>query len=160
MEQNPMNRQIWYEDFTPGEAITSPPRRITVADIESYAALTGETHPVHMDYSFAQSAGFRGRIAHGLFSLALIEGLKSATGIFEQSVTASLGWDNVRFNAPLYPDDEVHLRLEFVSRRMTSKPGRGIATERGILLKSDGTEAVRGDHLIFLMCRPEGGTGH
>lgn len=149
-----MSLEIWYEDFLPGEAITSAPRRITVADIDGYAALTGERHPVHMDDAAARAAGFRGRICHGLFSLALIEGLKSGTGVFERSVTASLGWDKVQFGAPLYPGDEVHLRLEFVARRMTSRPGRGLATERGILLKSDGTEVARGDHLVFILCRP------
>lgn len=150
-----MTGQIWYEDFTPGEAITSQPRRITVSDIERYADLTGERHPVHMDDGFARAAGFDGRIAHGLFSLALIEGLKSELGLFDRSVTASLGWDNIRFSAPLYPGEDVHLRLEFLERRMTSKPGRGLAKERGILLKQDGTEVVSGDHLIFLLCRPE-----
>ena len=149
-----MSDQIWYEDFVPGTAITSDPRQITLGDIDSYAHLTGERHPVHMDDTFARAAGFQGRIAHGLFSLVLIEGLKSGLGVFQHSVTASLGWDNIRFAAPLYPGDDVHLRLEFVERRMTSKPGRGLAKERGLLLKSDGTEVVSGDHLIFLLCRP------
>lgn len=154
-----MTDQIWYEDFIPGDALTSPVRRITVEDIDAYAALTGEHHPVHMDEDFAREAGFNGRIAHGLFSLALIEGLKSQMGVFERSVTASLGWTDIKFSAPLYPGEEVYLRLEFVEKRMTSKPGRGLATERGILLKSDGTEVVSGDHLIFLLCRPETGAG-
>lgn len=154
-----MTDQIWYEDFIPGDALTSPVRRITVEDIDAYAALTGEHHPVHMDEDFARKAGFNGRIAHGLFSLALIEGLKSQMGVFERSVTASLGWTDIKFSAPLYPGEEVYLRLEFVEKRMTSKPGRGLATERGILLKSDGTEVVSGDHLIFLLCRPETGAG-
>lgn len=161
MEGGAMTGQIWYEDFHPGGSVTSAPRRITFEDIDGYAALTGERHPVHMDDGFARAAGFRGRIAHGLFSLALIEGLKSGLGLFERSVTASLGWDAIRFSAPLYPGDEVHLRLEFLERRMTSKPGRGLARERGILLKSDGTEVVSGDHLVFLLTRPatEGDSG-
>lgn len=152
-----MTEQIWYEDFTPGAVLTSPSRTITLADIDRYADLTGERHPVHMDEEFAKAAGFRGRIAHGLFGLALIEGLKAEIGCFERSVTASLGWDNIRFLAPLEPGDEVHLKLEFVDRRMTSKPGRGIATERGILVKSDGVEVTSGDHKIFLICRPRDG---
>ncbi len=155
MEGPEMSAQIWYDDFTPGTAQLSDPRRITLDDIDRYAALTGERHPVHMDDDFARAAGFDGRIAHGLFSLALIEGLKSTMGLFQRSVTASLGWDNIRFTAPLYPGDDVHLRLEFIERRMTSKPGRGLAKERGILLKSDGTEVVSGDHMIFLLCRPD-----
>jgi len=150
-----MTEQIWFEDFTPGTVLTSPSRLITLDDIDRYADLTGERHPVHMDEAFAKAAGFRGRIAHGLFSLALIEGLKAELGCFERSVTASLGWDKVRFSAPLEPGDAVHLRLEFVERRMTSKPGRGLATERGVLIKADGTEVVSGDHVIFLLCRPD-----
>lgn len=151
-----MSDQIWYEDFTPGTVLTSAPRKITLADIDDYARLTGEDHPVHMDEAFAREAGFAGRITHGLFNLALIEGLKAGLGCFDRSVTASLGWSDIRFSAPLYPGEEVHLKLEFVERRLTSKPGRGIATERGYLLKADGTEVVRGDHLIFLLARPEG----
>lgn len=156
MEEQGMSGQIWYEDFIPGTSVTSTTRRITLEDIDRYGALTGERHPVHMDDDFARKAGFNARIAHGLFSLALIEGLKSGLGLFEQSVTASLGWDDIRFSAPLYPGDDVYLRLEFIERRMTSKPGRGLAKERGALLKSDGTEVVSGDHLIFLLCRPDG----
>ena len=150
-----MDGQIWYEDFVPGTVLTSPARTIRTEDINAYARLTGEDHPVHMDDAFARAAGFAGRITHGLFNLALIEGLKAALGRFDRSVIASLGWTDVRFAAPLYPDETVHLRLEFVARRLTAKPGRGLATERGILLKADGTEVVRGDHLVLLLSRPE-----
>lgn len=149
-----MQDQIWYEDFIPGTVLTSAARSITLADIEDYAKLTGEDHPVHMDDAFAREAGFAGRITHGLFNLALIEGLKAGLGCFDRSVTASLGWTDIKFSAPLYPGEAVILKLEFVERRLTSKPGRGMATERGILVKTDGTEVVRGDHLIFLMTRP------
>ncbi len=95
-----MTSQIWYKDFVPGEAVTSPSCRITVDDIDRYADLTGEKHPVQMDADFAREAGFNGRIAHGLTSLALIEGLKS-----------------------------------------------------------DGTEEVSGDYLIFLLCHPQANAG-
>ncbi|MCR5942773.1 hypothetical protein FG152_18425 [Ochrobactrum sp. XJ1] len=146
--------QIWYEDFTPGTVLESPTRTIEFDDIDAYAKLTGEDHPVHMDDEFARSAGFTGRITHGLFNLALLEGLKARLGVFDRSVTASLGWTDIKFSAPLYPGETVRLKLEFVDRRRTSKPGRGLATERGYLIKDDGTEVVRGDHLIFLLDRP------
>lgn len=148
--------QIWLEDFVPGTELVSPPRAIAIGDIDAWAELTGERHPVHMDDAFAREAGFSGRVAHGLFSLALVEGLKAALGRFERSVIASLGWNDVRFSAPLYPGDTVHLRLVLVSKRESSKPGRGIAVERGILVKQDGTEVVRGDHVVVLLARPRG----
>jgi acyl dehydratase len=87
--------------------------------------------------------------------LALVEGLKAEMGGFDRSVIASLGWDNVRFHAPLEPGDEVRLRLELVDKRASSKPGRGIATERGSLVKSCGTVVVSGDHVVILLNRPE-----
>jgi acyl dehydratase len=110
-----------------------------------------------MDDAFAQAAGFAGRITHGLFNLALIEGLKAGLGCFDRSVIASLGWTDIKFSAPLLPGEAVHLRLEFIDRRPTSRPGRGLATERGFLVKTDGTEVVRGDHVILLVNRPAGG---
>lgn len=149
-----MTNQIWYEDFIAGTVLESAARAITAQDIDDYARLTGEDHPVHMDDAFAREAGFAGRITHGLFNLALIEGLKATLGCFDRSVTASLGWTDIRFAAPLYPGETVRLQLEFVDRRLTSKPGRGLATERGRLVKSDGTEVVRGDHLVLLRTRP------
>lgn len=149
-----MTAQIWFEDFQPGTVLESPPRRITVEDIDRYAALTGEDHPVHMDAEFARAAGFNGRIAHGLFALALVEGLKAQMGGFDRSVIASLGWDKVRFLAPLEPGDEVRLRLELVEKRPSSKPGRGVATEKGSLVKADGTVVVTGEHAVILLSRP------
>ena len=147
--------QIWLEDFIPGTVLTSPSRLVTTDDIDAWASLTGERHPVHMDDAFARAAGFRGRVAHGLFSLALIEGLKAGLGVFERSVIASLGWNNVKFSAPLYPGERVHLQLTLVSKRQSSKPGKGIAEERGVLVKEDGTEVVSGDHVIILLSRPD-----
>lgn len=152
-----MNEDIWFEDFIPGTVLRSAPRLISLDDIDRFAELTGERHPVHMDADFARAAGFRGRIAHGLFALALIEGLKAEMGGFERSVIASLGWDKVRFAAPLEPGDEVHLCLELVEKRASSKPGRGIATERGTLVKADGTAVVSGEHVVILLNRPSSG---
>ncbi len=154
METVGMTAQIWYEDFLPGTLLKSAARDITLSDIDRYAALTGERHPVHMDEAFARAAGFRGRIAHGLFGLALIEGLKAELGCFERSVIASLGWDKVRFHAPLEPGDAVHLELTLVEKRPSSRPGRGVAVERGVLVKADGTQITSGDHTIILLCRP------
>lgn len=149
--------QIWYEDFIEGTLLTSAPRVITLDDIDRFADLTGERHPVHMDDDFAHAAGFPGRIAHGLFSLALIEGLKASLGCFERSVIASLGWDKVRFLAPLLPGDAVHLSLELVEKRLSSRSGRGVALERGKLVRADGTVVTEGDHRIVLLLRPEAG---
>src|SRR5690349_18613995 len=47
-------------------------RTLTAADIQLFAALSGDVNPQHMDAAFAASTRFHGVIAHGMWSAALI----------------------------------------------------------------------------------------
>ncbi len=44
-------------------------KTITEADIELFAEATGDFNPVHLDAVYAEKTMFKGRIAHGLFSV-------------------------------------------------------------------------------------------
>ena len=70
-------------------------------DIAVCAAVTHDHHPLHTDDAFARSMGFPKRIAHGLYGLSLMEGLKNKLRLYEHTSIASLGWDKVRFRHPL-----------------------------------------------------------
>jgi 3-hydroxybutyryl-CoA dehydratase len=45
---------------------------VGAADIEAFAAVSGDHNPVHMDEAFAKTTPFGGRIAHGMLSAAYI----------------------------------------------------------------------------------------
>ncbi len=45
---------------------------VGAADIEAFAAVSGDVNPVHMDEAFAKTTPFGGRIAHGMLSAAYI----------------------------------------------------------------------------------------
>jgi 3-hydroxybutyryl-CoA dehydratase len=45
---------------------------VGAADIESFAAVSGDHNPVHMDEAYAKTTPFGGRIAHGMLSAAYI----------------------------------------------------------------------------------------
>lgn len=45
---------------------------VGVADIEAFAAVSGDVNPVHMDETYAKTTPFGGRIAHGMLSAAYI----------------------------------------------------------------------------------------
>ena len=47
-------------------------KTITETDIDAFAALTGDTNPVHLDSEYAAITPFKARIAHGMLSAGLI----------------------------------------------------------------------------------------
>src|SRR3546814_12184570 len=47
-------------------------KTVTEADIVTFADLSGDTNPVHMDEAFADATPFKGRIAHGMLGASLI----------------------------------------------------------------------------------------
>ena len=68
-----MNNQHGYylEDLTIGME-SSYQKTITETDIDAFAALTGDTNPVHLDSKYAATTPFKARIAHGMLSAGLI----------------------------------------------------------------------------------------
>ncbi|MEV5539001.1 MaoC/PaaZ C-terminal domain-containing protein [Saccharopolyspora shandongensis] len=119
--------QVFWEDLTVGDALRGPGVTITDSHLVQWAGLTGDWVSLHLDESYAQGAGFAGRIAHGPLSLSLSLGLLTQTGIFG-NVKAWLGLDEVRATAPVFIGDTVHPEAEVVAARPTSKPERGIWT--------------------------------
>src|SRR5262245_6363472 len=47
-------------------------RTVTVADIEAFAAVSGDHNPVHLDDAYAKTTMFKGRIAHGMLGASFI----------------------------------------------------------------------------------------
>ena len=47
-------------------------RIITEEDVNLFATVSGDENPVHMDEKFAKTTVFKGRIAHGILSVAFI----------------------------------------------------------------------------------------
>src|SRR6185503_11486327 len=66
-----------------------------------YAEASGDMNPIHVDKSFAQSAGFKDVILHGLGTLALVA----------KSLPKDLAQLQVRFAKPVYPNDALTTSL-------------------------------------------------
>jgi len=47
-------------------------REITAASVDAFAQLSGDVNPLHIHDSFAQAAGFSGRVAHGALQAAYL----------------------------------------------------------------------------------------
>ena len=69
---------LHFEDIELGARFESEAHTVTAADIAAFAEVTRDHHPLHLDPAYAISRGFPTVIAHGLFGLSLMEGLKSS----------------------------------------------------------------------------------
>lgn len=143
-----------YEDIELGMQFETAPHTVTAADIAAFAGVTRDHHPLHVDAAYARSRGFPAVIAHGLYGLSLMEGLKSELKLYEETSVASLGWDNVRFKAPVVAGDRLRVRFRFVEKRLTSNPARGIIIEALDLVNQRDEVVTEAHHTSLILTRP------
>ena len=63
-----------FDALEPGERFVTSGRTVSEADIGQFAALTGDTHPQHVDAAWAAGSRFGEQIAHGLLVLSFAAG--------------------------------------------------------------------------------------
>ena len=144
---------LHFDDVVVGAAFTSAAHAVTAEDIARFCDLTRDHHPLHQDAGYARARGFDGVIAHGLYGLALMEGLNTELGLYRHSSIASLGWDGVRFLRPVIAGDTVRVRFEFTGKRASSRPGRGNVTEALRLLNQRDECVIEARHSALQACR-------
>lgn len=62
---------LFFEDLSVGQSAETT-KLVTANDVEAFAAVSGDTNPVHLDEAYAQTTTFQTRIAHGMLSGAYI----------------------------------------------------------------------------------------
>lgn len=149
-----MSDLLFYEDVEPGLSFETGGLLVTDTHIVQFAGLSGDFFDLHMDDEFARSLGFRGRVAHGLLGLILVDGLKNRA---EQrfAAVASLSWQ-WNFRKPLYPGDRISGHLSVAEKRLTSKGDRGIVTLRVEVRNSAGEVLQEGTNLLMVRTRAAG----
>lgn len=131
-----------------GDMIETEQRRLTEADIDAFADLTGDCFEIHMDKAAAERHGFRDRVAHGLLVLSVVDGLKNQTPA-QFAAIASLGWD-WSFKAPVYAKDTLGATITVAALRPTSDGVRGVVTLEIDVRNQEGVTVHRGTNLLML----------
>lgn len=120
---------LHFEDLSTGMQFTSAGRTVTEADVVQFAMFSGDWNPIHVDAEFAKDTVFGQRVVHGVASLSIMGGLIYAAGWFTTTVEALLGFDELRFRAPVFIGDTVRCRFTVVDLQVT-KSGRGLLKRR------------------------------
>jgi acyl dehydratase len=124
-------------------------RTFTAADVEAFAAITGDRNPLHFDEEFAERTRLgrlvvQGGLTTGLFNALVAMELPGAGSVFLHQE-----WD---YPAPVHIGDTVTAEAEVVEAR-ADKP---ITRLRCVARREDGTEVLRGECLVYTM-RPDTG---
>jgi 3-hydroxybutyryl-CoA dehydratase len=93
-------------------------RVVTVADIEAFAAVSGDHNPVHLEEEFAKATRFKGRIAHGMLGASFISTVLANR--LPGAGTIYLG-QTLAFKAPVRPGDKVETRVTVTEIRREKK---------------------------------------
>ena len=62
---------LYFDELSVGQTAETT-QVVGAADIEAFAAVSGDVNPVHLDEDYAKTTTFGGRIAHGMLAAAYI----------------------------------------------------------------------------------------
>jgi len=150
-----MPEKFW-EDFSVGDKVSSMAITVTETHVVTWAGLTMDFYPLHMDKEYAERTPFKERIVHGPLTFAMAVGLMGMTGYAKDSVIAWLGVDNMRIPAPVKIGDTIGLHVEITELRETKNPDQGFALMRYEVVNQR-EEPVMTFDMKFLMHRREQG---
>jgi 3-hydroxybutyryl-CoA dehydratase len=102
---NPLDKLhgYYFEDLEEGMTDVFA-KTITDADIITFAGISGDTNPVHLNHEFASETIFQGRIAHGMLTASFIS---TVIGTKLPGPGCIYVNQNLRFKAPVRSGDTV-----------------------------------------------------
>jgi len=136
--------RYYFEDLSVGME-DSFSKIVTAADIESFADLSGDNNPIHLDEEFASASVFGERIAHGLLSASFIS---TVIGTRLPGPGAIYMSQSLKFLAPVRVGDAVTARARITSLNEEKK--------RAVLACTcmvDGEAVIDGEAIVMIPAR-------
>ena len=105
-------RLPWQNSTSPSATRCASPKTVSESDVYLFAGITGDFAPNHVDEEYMRGTPYGRRIAHG----ALLVGFMSTAstmmverhgGLAQDETPVSLGYDRIRFIAPVFLGDTV-----------------------------------------------------
>jgi len=119
---------LYFEEFRKGQIFEHPIRRtITETDNVLFSTMTHNPAALHLDEEYCRNeTEFGQRIVNSCLTLSLMVGISVGDTTLGTTV-ANLGWDEVRFPAPLFHGDTIRVETEVLElRESKSRPHNGI----------------------------------
>jgi len=116
---------------------------ITDEMIRSFASLTGDTNPVHLDDNYAAGTRFGRRIAHGMIAAGLISATLANDLPGPGTIYLS---QTLEFKRPVYPGDTITTIVEVKNVR----PDKPIVTLGTVCTNQDNKIVLEGQAVVLI----------
>jgi acyl dehydratase len=120
---------LWFDELEVGQRFDHAIRRtVTESDNLLISTLTHNPAQLHLDAEYMKGTDYGRIIVNSTFTLGLMVGVSVGDTTLGTAV-ANLGWDEVRFPAPVFIGDTLRIETEVAElRESKSRPEAGIVT--------------------------------
>jgi acyl dehydratase len=120
---------LWFDELTVGQTFHHAIRRtVTETDNLLFSTLTHNPAALHLDAEAMKDSDYGRIIVNSTFTLGLMVGVSVGDTTLGTAI-ANLGWDEVRFPAPVFIGDTLRIETEVADLRQSkSRPNAGIVT--------------------------------
>jgi acyl dehydratase len=155
-ERTVVQRGLYYEELElETRYVHSPARTVTEAENLLFTTLTGNTQSLHLDAEWARSTEFGERLVNSMYTLATMVGL-SVAQLTQGTIVANLGFESVRFPAPVRVGDTLTAETRVRSKRLSaSRPGQGVVVFEHTATNQHGQVVAAAVRSSLMLCMPE-----
>jgi acyl dehydratase len=145
--------QRFFEDFLPGTVCEYGSIRLDEADIIAFAKQY-DTQSIHTDPEAAACGPYRGLIASGWQTAAVMMRLLADHFVSKVANLGSPGMEDLHWLRPVRPGDSLSVRVTILdARRSRSKPFKGIVRSLVEVLNQNGDIVMTLRSLSMVRCR-------
>ncbi len=127
--------------FTIGQQATFS-KKVTEADVMTFAEISGDKNPLHLDANYARQTRFGARIAHGAFTFGVIS---AAIGMKLPGPGSIYLGQDLDFLKPVMFDDTLTATVEITGIRAD----KGIVTLKTDCTNQRGEKVAEGEAVVF-----------
>ena len=121
----------------PGEKFVTDPKTITEEEQKQFCHITANTLPIFLTDEAAQSKGWARRLVPGAMTMSLSIGLMEQAGLLDD-VIAFMAMEKLRYLAPVYIGDTLHVEVLFTEKKPIKDGSRSIIMYKFQTFNQDG----------------------
>ena len=143
---------LYWEQWEVGSSFVSAGRTVTETDIVMFSGISGDYNPLHTNEEYCKNTLFGTRVAHGPLVYAIAAGLLFQLHLYDDTLIAFLGFENLKFTKPVKIGDTIFAKVTVLEKSETSKIDRGVMKRQLQVINQKG-EVVQEGVQAFLLRR-------